>query len=588
MSAITSMRRLSKSIFLIVAVVFIGGFLMNELWQILGKQTGKKMLDKGVVGKVGNKVIKLQEYQNAVQYFTVKYQTENKVRDISPQDQENINQQTWQYLTQEKTWSDILKKGRIKITDAEIIEIMKANPPENLRTQLELMTNGQFDPEKYQNYLFAEENRLYLTLYARDLADALPKEKFRLDVINSYRVTNGELNDAQDKENTAVKLTYLYFGPRTLKDRYTPPDAELKAYYDKHKDKYLQKTRYRASYVFFAQTITQRDSEDAQRQIEDASAMTKTDEFGTLIRDFSDSPSDSAPAWIKIKDLDSITRKTINSLKNDSVTGPFMTYTGWQIIKINQKTKDSLQIQKITKAIKLTRETESAMTDSVGNFISKAQSANFDTVAQEYGLFPREMPPMTKDRISFPALYNSNQMKDFILSAKPQKISEALKGRNGYYVFQFLGVEPQKMQPFDQAKTSIEFELRREKEKDLLKNYAETYIDRIRNHVPLESIVRIDTLIEIHTEEFASFTECRNRKGSEFAGAAYALNPGETYGVLATDMGSFVIRCDLKTQNATFNPATYQEQRKNEIGNQIFQSAVKQPEITDYRDASFF
>lgn len=588
MSAISSMRRLSKSIFIIVAIVFIGGFLMNELWQLLGKQTGKKMLDKGVVGKVGNKVIKLQEYQNAIQYFTVKYQTENKVRDISPQDQANINQQTWQYLTQEKTWSDILKKGRIKITDAEIIEIMKANPPENLKNQPELMTNGQFDPEKYQNYLFAEENRLYLTLYARDLADALPKEKFRLDVINSYRVTNGELNDAQTKENTAVKLTYLYFGPRTLKDRYTPTDAELKAYYDKHKDKYLQKTRYRASYVFFAQTITQRDSIDAFSQITDAYAMTKTDEFGTLIRDFSDAPSDSVPVWVKIKDLDSITRKTINSLKNDSVTEPFMTYTGWQIIKINQKTKDSLLIQKITKAIKLTRETESALTDSVGNFISKAQSANFDTVAQEYGLFPREMPPMTKDRISFPALYNSNQMKDFVLSAKPQKISGALKGRNGYYVFQFLGVEPQKMQPFDQAKTSIEFEIRREKEKDLLKNYAETYIDRIRNHVPLESIARIDTLIEIHTEDFASFTECRNRKGSEFAGAAYALNPGETYGVLATDMGSFVIRCDLKTQNATFNPATYQEQRKNEIGNQIFQSAVKQPEITDYRDASFF
>jgi parvulin-like peptidyl-prolyl isomerase len=588
MSAISSMRRLSKSIFIIVAIVFIGGFLMGELWQIIGRQSGKKMLDKGVVGKVGKKVIKLQEYQNAVQYFTVKYQTENKVRDISPQDQENINQQTWQYLTQEKTWSDILKKGRIKITDAEIIEIMKANPPQELQNRPELMTNGKFDTDKYQNYLFAPENRLYLTLYAHDLADALPKEKFRLDVINSYRVTNGELNDAQAKENTAVKLTYLYFGPRALKDRYTPTDAELKAYYDKHKDKYLQKTRYRTSYVFFVQTITQRDSVDAYSQIADAFDRTKEEEFGSLISTTSDSPNDSAPTWIKIKDLDSITRKTINGLKNDSVTAPFMTYTGWQIIKINQKTKDSLQIQKITKAIKLTRETESALTDSVGNFISKAQGANFDTVAQEYGLFPREMPPMTKDRISFPALYNSNQMKDFVLSAKPKQISQALKGRNGYYVFQYLGNEPQKMQPFDQAKTSIEFELRREKEKDLLKNYAETYIDKIRNHTPLESIARIDTLIEIHTEDFASFTECRNRKGSEFAGAAYALNPGETYGVLATDMGSFIIRCDAKTQNATFNPATYQEQRKNEIGNQIFQNAVKQPEIIDYRDEKFF
>ena len=582
------MRRLSKSIFIIVAIVFIGGFLMGELWQIIGRQSGKKMLDKGVVGKVGNKVIKLQEYQNAVQYFTVKYQTENKVRDISPQDQENINQQTWQYLTQEKTWSDILKKGKIKVTDAEIIEIMKANPPQELQNRPELMTNGKFDPDKYQNYLFAEENRLYLTLYAHDLADALPKEKFRLDVINSYRVTNGELNDAQTKENTAVKLTYLYFGPRTLKDRYTPTDAELKAYYDKHKDKYLQKTRYRASYVFFAQTITQRDSADAFSQITDAYAMTKTDEFGTLIRDFSDSPSDSAPVWVKVKDLDSITRKEIASLKNDSITSPFMTYTGWQVIKISQRAKDSILIQKITKAIKLTRESESALKDSVNNFISRAQSSNFDTISQEYGLFPREMPPMTKDRISFPALYNSNQMKNFVLSAKPMHISEALKGRSGYYIFQFLGKEAEKLQPLDQVKTAIEFEIRREKEKDLLKNYAETFIDKIRNRIPLESVARIDTLIEIHAEDFASFTECRNRKGAEFAGAAYALNPGETYGVLATDMGSFVIRCDLKTQNATFNPATYQEQRKNEIGNQIFQNAVKQPEITDYRDASFF
>ncbi len=588
MSAISSMRRLSKSIFIIVAIVFIGGFLMNELWQLLGRQSGKKMLDKGIIGKVGKKVIKVQEYQNAVQYFTVKFQTENNIRDLSTQDQENINQQAWQYLTQERTWSDILKKSRIKVTDAEIIEIMKANPPENLKTRPELMTNGQFDPQKYQNYLFTEENRLYVTLYARDLADALPKEKFRLDVINSYRVTNGELADAQTKENTAVKLTYLYFGPKALKERYTPTQAELKAYYDKHKDKFEQKTRYRVKYVFFAQTITQRDSADVYSQMTDVYAMTKTDEFATLIRDFSDTPSDSAPVWVKIKDLDSLTRKEITSLKNDSITNLFMTYAGWNIIKVNQRAKDSVQVQKITKAIKITRESEAALKDSVNNFISRAQSANFDTISQDYGLFPREMPPMTKDRLGFPTLYNSNQLKDFSLSAKPMQISEPLKGRNGYYVFQFLGKDLAKLQPLDQVKTQIEFEIRREKEKELLKNYAETFIDKARNHVPLESIAKLDTLIELHTEDFASFTECRNRKGSEFAGAAYALNPGEIYGVLATDMGSFIIRCDTKTQNATFNAATYEEQRKNEIGNEVFQSVVKQPEITDFRDANYF
>jgi len=589
MSAITSMRRWSKWIFIIVAVGFIGGFLLGELWQIIGRRSGSRMLDKGIVGRVGKKKITLQEYRNTVDYFTVKFQTENKVRDLSPQDLENITQQTWQYLTQGKIWSDIFKKGKIKITDAEIIEIMKSNPPQDIRDNPEFKTaDGNFDFEKYQNYLFAPENRLYLTLYGRELADGLPKEKFRLDVLNSYRVTNGEINDAMAKENTGVKLTYLYFGPKALNERYTPSEAELKEYYNKHKDKYEQKAMYKVRYVFFAQTITQRDSIDAQRQIEDAYSLTKTDEFANLIRDFSDAPSDSVAQWIKVKDLDSITRNAIRVLKNDSITPPFLTFSGWQIIKIDKQTKDSIFIRKITKAIRLTRETEGALLDSVNNFLSSIQSSNFDTLCMEYGLFPREMQPMTKERISFPALFNQNQLKEFALSAKPKTISQPMKGRNGLYIFQLISVEPKKIQPLDQVKTSIEWTIRREKEKDIIKNYAETFNDKIKSRVPLESIARIDTLIELHAEEFNSFKECRNRKGSEFAGTAYALNPGETYGILFTDIGAFVIRCDEKKTNQSVTPDKYIEDRRTEVGDRVFKNALKQPEIIDYRDGNFF
>lgn len=589
MSAISSMRRWSKWIFIIVAIVFIGGFLLNEVWQSLGQRSGSKMLDKGIVGQVGKRKITTQEYQNTLEYFKVKFQTENKVRDLSPQDLENITQQTWQYLTTEKNWADVIKKSKIKITDAEIVEIIKANPPQELRTRNEFQTaDGDFDYEKYQNYIFAPENRLYLTLYARDLADGLPKEKFRLDVINSYRVTNGEINDISAKENTQMKLTYLYFGPKVLQNRDTITLAEIQAYYKKHKDKYEQKPRYRVRYIFFPLVVSQRDSLDAQRQIEDAYALTKTEEFGILIRDFSDTPSDSIGQWMRIKDLDSITKTAIQNLKNDSVTPPFLSNMGWQVIKVDKKIKDSLLIRKITKTIRLTRETEAAMKDSITEFLSRTQTVNFDTLCQDYGLFARELPPMTKDRISFPAIYNSHQLKDFVLSAKPNSISPPLKGRSGYYLFQMIAVEPTKMQPLEQVKSSIEWTIRREKEKGLIKKYAETFMDKVRMRVPLESIARIDPLIEIQTEEFASFKDCRNRKGSEFAGTAFALNPIETYGVLATDMGSFIIRCDEKTTNQVLTPETYAEQRRNDIGNRIFQDAVKQPEIIDYRDDNYF
>ena len=589
MSIISRMRKLNRSIFIIVAIVFIGGFLLGSLWEIIGRSSGKKMLDKGIIGKVGNKKITLNEYNNTLQYFTVKYQVENKVRDLSPQDEEQIRQQTWQYLTQEKTWSDVLKKSNIKITDAEIIEIIKSNPPQDLRDNPEFKTaDGNFDYEKYQNFFFSDENRLQLTLYARELADGLPREKFRIDVVNSYRVTDAEATEALNKENTSVKLTYLFFGPKVVVERYAPSEDEMKAYYNKHKDKYEQKASYKVKYVFFNEVITERDSLDAKQQIDDAFSYAKTEDFSNLIKEFSDVPSDSVGRWIKFKDLDSVTRSAIRSLKNDSVTSPFLTFSGWQIVRVDKQTKDSVLIRKIVKSIKLTRETEFAMRDSMKAFTSRLETTNFDTLCLEYGSPAREMPPITKERLSFPALYNQSQFKEFVLNSKPKTVSQPLKGRNGYYIFQLVSIEPKKLQPFDQAKTSIEWAIRREKEKDLIKNYAQNFSDKIKSRMPLEEIARLDTLIELHTEDFNSYKECRNRKGSEFAGAAYALNPGETYGILNTDIGAYAIRCDARNNNNVMTPEAYAEQRKNEVGNRVFSEATKQPEITDYRDANFF
>ncbi len=582
------MRRWSKILFIIVAAAFIGGFLMSELWQMLRGTSEQGMLAKGIVGKVGKKKITLNEYRNAFNYFLTKYQIEKKIRDLSQQDFENIRQQTWQYLTTEKSWQDILKRTKIKITEPEIIEIIKSNPPTDIQNNPEFYKDGKFDYEKYQQYMFAPENRVQLTLYAQELADALPKEKFRIDVLNSYRVTSGEINEAMEKENTGIKVTFLYFTNRVLSEKYTPTEAELKKYYEQNKSKYERKESYRVKSIFFPLTITSRDSLDAQRQIEDAYELTKTENFNLLIRDFSEIPTDTISRWVKIKDLDSITQNAFKLLTHDSITPPILTPLGWQVIKVVAKTKDSIKIQKITKSIKITRDTEIALIDSINAFLERARAENFDTLCQEYGLFVREIPPMTKDRLNFPGILSQNQFKEFVLKSKPGAISKPLKGRGGFYIFQYIGKEPKSIQPFEQVKSSLEWTVRREKEKELIKKYADEIMEKVKTRIPLESIVRTETLIDLRTEEFNSFRECRNRRGPEFAGTAYALNPGEIFGVLATDAGAFIIRCDEKKNNMNFNADNYRENRINEIGNQIFQDATKMPEVFDFRDVTFF
>ncbi|MEO0074826.1 MAG: peptidyl-prolyl cis-trans isomerase [candidate division WOR-3 bacterium] len=587
MSVITRMRRWSKFLFILVAVVFVLGFLLGELWQILGRRGSENMLAKGIVGKVGKKNITLQEYQNTFDYLAAKHKVENNVQELSKQDMERISQQTWQYVTEQKNWADILKRNKITVTDPELIEIIKANPPQDLRMREDFMTNGEFDYQKYQEYIFAPENRLRLTLYAYELSVGLPREKFRLDVVNSYRVTSNEINDAKIKENTALKVSYLLITSKVLQEQYKPSEAEIKSYYEKNKKKYEQDKRYRVRYVFFPLTITKRDSLEVERLMQDIYQYTRNEEFTNLIREFSDFPTDTIARWFKIKEMDIPTQNALAELKNDSITPPFLT-SFWQIIKVDKKIKDSVLVRKIIKRIEVSRETEYALRDSIDNFLNQAHSIDFDTLCQSYGLALRELPPWTKERINFPSLYNQSPLKEFILKSKPKAISPAYKGRGGYFVFQLMAVEPKQIQPLEQVKSSIEWQIRRDKEKDLVKAYAEQIMDKVRQGISLEEIAQTDSLIEFHTEEFNSFRECRNRKGSQFAGTAYALNPGEIFGVLATEIGSFIVRCDERRENQVFDELIFQENRKTEVGNRIFQHVIKQPEIVDYRSADFF
>jgi parvulin-like peptidyl-prolyl isomerase len=79
--------------------------------------------------------------------------------------------------------------------------------------------------------------------------------------------------------------------------------------------------------------------------------------------------------------------------------------------------------------------------------------------------------------------------------------------------------------------------------------------------------------------------DCRSRKGPEFAGAVAALNPGEMYGVVETDWGAFIIRCDERTSTGTLAASGYADQRRQQVGQDLMQEELKAPEIKDYRDA---
>jgi len=585
------MRKRVKIIMFIVVLSFIGGFLMSELWQMIRFRTRgtQSYWEKGIFGKVGKKSITREEYQNTLDYITYKVMKDKKIRELSEEDRENLHSQVWQYLVNEKVWSDVLKQEKIKITEAEIYEIMKNNPPPELRDRPELLTDGKFDQEKYLSLMSNPENQAYFSVYARELVDMLPKEKFQIDVSSMYRVTSGEIQDQLALENTSVIATYLYFSPKVVKEQYKPTEKEIAEYFEKNKKEFEIPEMRRLKYVFFPRQITAEDSLDAQRQIEDVYGMVKPEEeFSLLIKDFSDNPEDTAAAWFEKKSLDARTQSVIDSLKPGTISKPFLGTDGWQILNLEAKKKDSVKLKKIVIKIKITSTTTSLVQDSMNKFLERARTENFDTLALEYGLAGGQTRVIKGRPVTFQGLYAISQLQDFALRASPKELSEPMRGRNGYFVFRLEGIDEASYQPLDRVKQMIEWRVQRDKDKDRIKAIAEETFKKVFAGKSFDDIVKEDTTIELHQDTFTSFTRCKSAKGPEFAGALYALKPKETSGVISVDWGSFIIRCDERKEANNIVADDWRKERQQAVSTRIMNEVLKTPEISDFRNVFFY
>ncbi len=589
---LSDMRKRVRVVMVVVAVAFIAGFLMSEVWRMLanrGSGRGRTQDTHGYVGQVGKHNITPEEYQAAVSYTTDKYKGDNHLRDLSSEDYQAVGQQAWRFLLSEITWAKVLKAENVRVTQDEVVEIIKSNPPEDIRNKPELMTDGKFDQEKYLKIINAPENRAYFSKYFRDLMDMLPKEKFRIDVINAYRVTNRETEDALAAANTKWKTTSLYFGPNVMKEKVEPPEAEVRAWYEAHKDDYRSKETRLLRYVIVPLGLTKDDSVGAKETIDRAyDQLVKGETFNLTMLDYSDIEGETLSVMIPRSQLDKPTDTLVGKLKPGAFSPPFLAGYGWQIVLLDSAKKDSVSFRRILVRVQIGTEAVATARDSVRSFIDKAIAGKFDTVAVQFGLPVTAARPLVAGQENLAGLNIESpaQVVEWAKKAKPgQVFDKPQRGAQGYFVFEMAEVKPAGIQEFEKVKMAASWRVRQEKEKQVWLAKSKEALDAIKAGKSFEQYAQENPGVELQPEEFAGLLDCRRKKGPEFAGAVAALNPGEKDGVIVTNWGAFIVRCDERTATPTLEPAAYAEQRKQQVAQDLMQEMLKQPETKDYRDA---
>ena len=398
------MRSLAKYVWLLVALAFVGGFLLVETSGLLGRTT---ITPTTAVAVVNGREILYSDFQARVQQAIQQQQQQAPGRTLTQDDNRRIENDVFDQMVMEVLLAQEYQRRRIIVTDDEIRMYAREQPPEWITNQPELKTNGQFDINKYHKYLassYAKQSNLLVGLeqYYRS---EIPKQKLFDQIAAGIYVSDADLWRVWRDQGDSAAATFVAFRPTgDPAAAKAIPDAELRAYFDKHKDEFKHPGRAIVSVLEIPRTVTAADTAAARAK---AVALRSEIVGGAKFEDVANRESADTAAG---KNGGSLGRggknrfvpefeKAAYALKVGEVSQPVLTPFGFHLIRVDEKKGDTLALRHILVTITASDSATSRLdrkADSLATLAGGSEDpTKFDAAAKKLGA---DADPRRRDR----------------------------------------------------------------------------------------------------------------------------------------------------------------------------------------------
>ncbi len=281
-------------IFLIIA--FVGLIVFEWGMNYLGMRGSQQV----VFGKVNGQEITYQEYEKALQQQVEQMRQQNGNKDIDDATMEQIKDQVWNGLVQQTLTRQEIDRLGIKVTDTEILDFIYNRPeqlPEAIRRNF-IDSTGTFNMDFYQQALGmkTKEATQFWNEVEKYMREVLVADKLQNYITSSVLVTENEVLQKYKDDNIKASFNFAFLDVNTVTDTnlFTPNEAELKAYYNDHKDEFKQEEAVKFKYVLFSDSPTAEDSTALYKQLD------------VLVRDFKEAKTEDSTLIKLVNDNSSV------------------------------------------------------------------------------------------------------------------------------------------------------------------------------------------------------------------------------------------------------------------------------------------
>ncbi|MBI5806502.1 peptidylprolyl isomerase [candidate division TA06 bacterium] len=548
------MRRKMKAIMWVVVVTFVVGFVYVIMGTggSLGKRQDK--LARGIIGEVGGQEISTRQYQQALSQSREQYRSRFGA-DPDEATFRQLEQEAWQSLLGSMVLQRAYRQYGIRVYDEEIVGIIKNRPPNELMQDPQLMTNGQFDMQKYQSIISNPQNLAWLVNYENQLREQLPQQKLNLQVLAGVRVTDQEIIKAFQDQNEKVKASFIAVDPgRFFNAQQEVAAAEIAAYYKSHQDDFKAPERVKISFVALIKEPAEKDLAELKLKIDDiyAQAARPGANFDTLAMEYSEDPGSAVNGgdlgFFEKETMDPAFAEVAFKLSPRQISKPFQSSFGWHIVKVEERKTEAGKLKVRARHILLRKqpgeETLSQLRTKAEALAERAKTEDFEKAAQAEGL--QATPTGFLPRGSYiPGLGSFPEALNFAFDEKAGSVSQVMENEGALVVVRVLEKRKEGIQPLADVEQRIKMTIIRERAMDQAKALAQQIKSSIDAGQTMPQAAaaagaRFDTTALITRDDMVPGVGSRN----EFSGAAFNQPLGIVGIPVATEYGVYLIRVE--------------------------------------------
>jgi peptidyl-prolyl cis-trans isomerase D len=387
------MRDNMKWIMVAVAIAFVGLMVFGWGMDITGQSSAAT--SGGEMGRVNGEIISYQEWLTAYRTLYDQQQRQSAGTPISAAVNRQIEDAAWDQIVMQKLVNQELRRRGIEVSEDEIRQAARFAPPPEMMDNELFKTNGQFDQNKYVQFLSSPsvDNQLLLQLegYYRDV---IPRSKLFYQVTSGAYMTEDQLWRIWRDARETAKVRYVLIDPAAV-----IPDAgitvtpkEIEKYYEDHQDEFKHPASAKVRYVTLDRAPSAADAAVALQRARTlrAAALTNFEEAAKQSADSISARNGGSLGKMRRGQTVPAFEQAVYSLPIGQVSEPVLTQFGYHIIKVESRTADEFEARHILVPVTHSPENEEALLDRADSLENLGTEQSLQQAAQRLGLRVRE------------------------------------------------------------------------------------------------------------------------------------------------------------------------------------------------------